>query len=185
MKIRTQLAIAVNTGILAFCGYLYINETSAAFAMQQEIDNVIEDIREQEIFMQQATCLAMNIYHEARSEGEQGQRAVAWATMNRVHSPDYPNSICEVVYQAELNENGIPLKNRCSYSWFCDGLPDEVNDQAAWNLSKSIAEEVVNAYGNETDPTNGSIMYHAYYVTPYWVTSYEKEARIDSHIFYK
>lgn len=184
MKIRTQLALAANTGILAFCGYLYFNETSAAFAMQQEIDAVIEDIREQEIFMKQATCLATNIYHEARSEGEQGQRAVAWATMNRVHSPDYPNTICEVVYQAELNENGVPLRNKCQFSWFCDGKSDAIKDEEAWNTAQFIAFDVMDKYGKETDPTGGSFMYHAESVDPYWAPHYDRQVRIDSHIFY-
>lgn len=31
---------------------------------------------------------------------------------------------------------------------------------------------------------NGAIMYHAEYVKPYWASSYDRQARIDSHIFY-
>jgi spore germination cell wall hydrolase CwlJ-like protein len=126
----------------------------------------------------------MNIYHEARNDGITGQRAVAWATINRVASDKYPDTICDVVYQAEFNENGIPFKNKCQFSWFCDGKSDEIQDQAAWRVAERIAEEVMNAHGKETDPTNGSIMYHAHYVTPYWAASYEKQVRIDSHIFY-
>ena len=132
----------------------------------------------------QLTCLAKNIYHEARNEGMTGQRAVAWATLNRVHSDKYPDTVCEVVYQAVLNEDGIPLRNECQFSWFCDGKSDEIENQAAWNVAEQIAVEVTNSYGKETDPTNGAFMYHAYYVEPYWATSYEKTARIDSHIFY-
>ena len=44
-------------------------------------------------------CLAMNIYHEARSEPIAGRVAVAEVTLNRVESKYYPNDICGVVYQ--------------------------------------------------------------------------------------
>ena len=42
-------------------------------------------------------CLALNIYHEARGESIEGQIAVSQVVMERVKSPKYPNTICEVV----------------------------------------------------------------------------------------
>ena len=47
----------------------------------------------------QRECLARNIYFEARNEPFAGQFAVAMVTLNRVHDKQFPNSICEVVYQ--------------------------------------------------------------------------------------
>ena len=44
-------------------------------------------------------CLAMNVYHEARSDHTIGQYAVAHVVMNRVMSDRYPNSVCDVVKQ--------------------------------------------------------------------------------------
>ena len=38
-------------------------------------------------------CLAMNIYHEARSERTAGMWAVADVTINRVKSISYPNTV--------------------------------------------------------------------------------------------
>ena len=48
---------------------------------------------------QQHECLAMNIYHEARGERWEGQIAVAHVTMNRVAHDEWPNNVCDVVYQ--------------------------------------------------------------------------------------
>ena len=48
---------------------------------------------------EQHKCLAMNIYHEARSESMQGQIAVAQVTLNRVEHDKWPSTICEVVYE--------------------------------------------------------------------------------------
>src|SRR5262245_39084047 len=51
-------------------------------------------------------CLADAIYHEARSETEAGQMAVAEVVLNRVNSGKYPNSICGVVYQGANRPTG-------------------------------------------------------------------------------
>jgi spore germination cell wall hydrolase CwlJ-like protein len=44
-------------------------------------------------------CLALNIFHEARSEPLESQVAVAAVTINRLKDKDHPSSICEVVYE--------------------------------------------------------------------------------------
>ena len=46
-----------------------------------------------------ALCLAMAVYYEARSESRDAQMAVAEVILNRVNSPKFPNTICEVVKQ--------------------------------------------------------------------------------------
>jgi hypothetical protein len=43
---------------------------------------------------QDIICLAKNIYFEASNQSYVGQQAVAWVTLNRVHSGNYPNTIC-------------------------------------------------------------------------------------------
>ena len=45
-------------------------------------------------------CLAKNVYHEARGESKAGKLAVAHVTLNRVHSDEFPDTVCGVVYQA-------------------------------------------------------------------------------------
>lgn len=185
MKTITKIALAANAAVIASMVYLYHDNKAAEAAQDAEAVAITLEVERQLMLAKELNCLATNIYHEARNEGMTGQRAVAWATLNRVENTSYPNTVCEVVYQAQLNENGIPIRNKCQFSFYCDGLPDTVDDLAAWNLAESIAEEVMSGYGKETDPTNGAIMYHAYYVTPYWSSAYEKQVRIDSHIFYK
>lgn len=48
---------------------------------------------------EELVCLATNMYHEARSEGRQGLVAVGWVTLNRRNSEQFPDTICDVVYQ--------------------------------------------------------------------------------------
>lgn len=185
MKTLTKIALIANATVVSSMIYMFVSNSKVEQVQEKILADISQGVAEQMLFIKETHCLATNIYHEARNDGMTGQRAVAWATLNRVESPSYPNTVCEVVYQAELNENGIPLRNKCQFSFYCDGKPDTVDDLAAWNLAKSVAEEVMKGYGKETDPTNGAIMYHAHYVTPYWTSAYKKQARIDSHIFYK
>ncbi len=184
MKLSTKLALTANVVAVATMSYVLFNKVNEFNFEQNQAEMIALEVAETMRLNQELECLATNIYHEARNEGITGQRAIAWVTMNRVKSPNYPDTICGVVYQAVLNEDGIPLRDECQFSWFCDGKSDEIQNQAAWNVAEQIAVEVMNSYGKETDPTNGAFMYHAYYVQPYWAASYEKTARIDSHIFY-
>ena len=94
----------------------------------------------------QATCLAKNMYYEARSQGLAGQLAVSLVVLNRVKDKRYPNTICEVIHQGPTREswkkNGVfyPIKNRCQFSWYCDGKSDEPKDSVTWMESIRIAD---------------------------------------------
>ncbi len=54
-------------------------------------------------------CLTQAVYYEARSESEDGQRAVAQVVLNRVRHPAYPNSVCGVVYQGSRAQHRLPV----------------------------------------------------------------------------
>lgn len=138
-----------------------------------------------EYFTEQFNCLAANIYFEARSESQLAKRAVAYVTLNRVKSELYPDTICDVVYQGEQHASGMMVKDRCHFSWYCDGKPDIINDQHAWIDAQQIAHMVINTYNDFPDPVEGALMFHAVYVSPDWKYDYERVARIDQHIFYK
>lgn len=130
-------------------------------------------------------CLAQNIYHEARGESEFGMIAVAYVTINRVYSPDYPDDVCDVVYQGKTDTNGNPVRNKCQFSWYCDGKSDKITDEDIFADAKYVASYVLNTYDPSTDPTAGATMYHSVGVTPYWADSFEKTNEIENHIFYR
>ena len=60
----------------------------------------------------QLECLAKNIYFEARNEPFVGQFAVALVTLNRVNDTDFPNTVCEVVYEGIHTASGFPKSDR-------------------------------------------------------------------------
>ena len=99
---------------------------------------------------------------------------------------EYPNTICDVVHQAEYRENWkgnmIPVKHRCQFSYFCDGKPEIIEDSKTWNESYMLATLLVNGM---YDFTHGASHYHNDLVYPYWADHLKHTVTIDNHIFYK
>ena len=128
-------------------------------------------------------CLAENVYFEARGQGQAGWVAVAQVTLNRVQDTRFPNTICEVVKQGLTYESGHPIKNKCQFSWFCDGKSDDPEDSKTWVQCLTLARNILQgAYG---DITEGATHYHSVYVNPYWADSLNETVVINEHIFYK
>lgn len=128
-------------------------------------------------YEQEVHCLALNIYFEARSEPEAGQRAVGHVVMNRVAHKAYPSSVCEVVQQG-----GEQRRHRCQFSWWCDGRSDKPVNRKAWSKSMRLARQIYQ--GILEDTTDGALWYHATYVEPYWSKILQQGDRIGQHIFY-
>lgn len=122
-------------------------------------------------------CLALNIYFEARGEPSEGKIAVGHVVMNRVKDPRYPAQVCDVIRQG-----GARIRNRCQFSWWCDGRSDKPKDVQAWEESKAIARRIF--WGHSTDITRGALWYHARYVRPYWRKMLVRGPVIGQHIFY-
>lgn len=125
-------------------------------------------------------CLALNIYHEARGEPRAGQFAVGEVTMNRVMSPDYPDTICEVVHQRHWD----PKRKRYSHAFSWTRSDYAVNlHSTPWLKAMDIAEAVY--YDDFDTQLDGAMFYHARYVKPGWSKRYQVVAKIGKHIFYK
>ena len=123
-------------------------------------------------------CLAEGIYFEARGESKHGQKAVAQVIVNRVKNPTFPTSICGVVYH---NKH---MRNRCQFSFACDGIRDRVRSKKAWRVAKTIADDVID--GKVWLKEVGSAShYHADYVRPRWARAMKKMSKIGKHIFFR
>ena len=110
--------------------------------------------------------LALNMYHEARSEGEIGQLAVAHVTINRAENRNL--SIEKIVNQ--------PFQ----FSWTMEGkmLPDDVD---SFVECLSLVEVAADGY----DFTSGATHYHRVDVIPEWTNRMEFVGRFGDHFFYK
>jgi hypothetical protein len=128
-------------------------------------------------------------------------QAIARVIFNRVQSKDYPNTICEVVYQG-----ASPGKiNGCQFSFACDGADEHPltlcklhpKDTTArggpryciWRWVKYWAIATSLLYDKAQDPTCGATHYFAAWMEkkklPYWYRDLERASivRIGSHVF--
>ncbi|MEM8687128.1 MAG: cell wall hydrolase [Pseudomonadota bacterium] len=132
----------------------------------------------------QAHCLALAIYFEARGESEDGQVAVSQVILNRVESKRYPNTICGVVYQ------NAHMRNRCQFSFTCDGKPEHPKEAKMWRQAKRLATQMLCGSECALDPLapKGGVReathYHATYVRPGWSYRLRPVGRIGLHKFY-
>ncbi len=111
--------------------------------------------------------LTLNVYHEARSEPQVGQVAVALVTLNRANEQHLPvKTIVQEPYQ---------------FSWTFQKesyIPED---------PKAFLECLKSAYLalKTEDFTQGATHYHLDSVDPYWSADYTYLNQFGSHKFYK
>jgi spore germination cell wall hydrolase CwlJ-like protein len=124
-------------------------------------------------------CLALNIYHEARSEPILGQYGVALVTMNRAGQDR--SKVCDVVFK------------RKQFSWANKGVWRSGNgwilsrrlqpkEKHAWETAVIIAETTLS--GRMCDITHGATYYHERSIHPYWASIFTRVKDMGRHVFY-
>ncbi len=108
--------------------------------------------------------LARCIYGEARGESYTGQVAVGAVVLNRVRSPEFPNTVAGVIYQ------------RHAFTAVSDGQINLTPDETAI----SAARDAMNGW----DPTGGCLYYYnPVTATSEWIFSRETVITIGRHVF--
>ena len=167
MFARTYLATAtfvLVVSVLAGVSTVLINiaPSNVGFSVQDYLEE-----------QRQIQCLAKNVYYESANQPIDGMLGVAYVTINRSLSGNWPTDLCEVVYQKN--------EKVCQFSWVCEKVGDPYKKY--WDQSYAVAKHVWYKYNPETDPTLGAKYFHATYVRPGWKR--EKTVQLGDHIFYK
>lgn len=123
---------------------------------------------------EQANCLAVAVYHEARGETLEGQLAVANVVINRTNSPKYPDSWCKVVKQPWQFSFVNPRTGR---------FPSVDVNSRSWANAQAIARIAAGDLAAEVD--QDVLWYHADYVAPSWGKRLQLVEKIGTHIFYR
>ena len=114
-------------------------------------------------------CLALNVWHEARSEPTKAQMAVALVTVNRSRAKG--RTICEEVYSPH------------QFSW-----TTEADKRVQLPLSTSPewieAQEVAKLSLTVKDFTKGALWYHHVGVSPWWKWRMKEVGTWGAHVFY-
>lgn len=117
-------------------------------------------------------CLAKNMYHEAKGEGQIGMMAVAQVTLNRLKTGIWGNTVCDVVMS--------PYQ----FSWT---LKKDIKWKHPkgehWENAKAMAENVLKK-GARLKTLSNALYFHATYVNPRWASQRYMVSQIGNHIFY-
>ena len=117
-----------------------------------------------------AACLSLALYHEARGEPVSGQMMVAKVIVNRVASPRWPSSMCNVITQDH------------QFSFYRKGKAPSPRDEVSWAKAQKLATQII----NEPDilPYTVADHYHTVDVNPVWRRKLYRIVRVGRHIFY-
>jgi len=117
-----------------------------------------------------AACLSLALYHEARGEKLLGQLMVAKVIVNRVASPRWPSSMCNVITQDR------------QFSFYRKGKAPSPRDEVAWAKAQKLAVQIIN--NPDILPYTIADHYHTVDVHPVWRRKLYRIVRIGKHIFY-
>ena len=121
-------------------------------------------------------CLTQAVYYEARGETPKGQAAIAQVVLNRARSPNFPNSICGVVFQGAKGRG-------CQFSFACNGAMRGRRETAAWNRAQKVAARAL--AGFVVAEVGTATHFHTTSVNPKWGPSLLRIGQIGLHVFYK
>jgi spore germination cell wall hydrolase CwlJ-like protein len=124
-----------------------------------------------------AECLTAAVYYEARSQSEDGQRAVAQVVLNRVRDRAFPNSVCGVVYQGAERQTG------CQFSFTCDGSMNRPRELGAWDRARAVAAAALG--GSVYAPVGAATSFHTTSILPWWASSLARITTVGAHVFYR
>ena len=122
-------------------------------------------------------CLAEAVYYEAAGEPREGREAVAQVVLNRVRHPNYPKSVCGVVFEGAARATG------CQFTFTCDGAMRRTPEAVGWRDAVAVASAALDGFVSPT--VGGSTHYHAVRVRPIWSAAMTPTRRIGAHQFYR
>jgi N-acetylmuramoyl-L-alanine amidase len=126
-----------------------------------------------------AMCLAINVYHEARSESVPGQYAVAQVTLKRAGGDR--KKICREVFRPKQFSWTNKHVKKVKGGWKLDArlVPKDLD---AWDKALRIARWQL--AGRMPNLVKKADHYHTTAVKPEWRLQMRRVKRIDDHIFY-
>ena len=118
----------------------------------------------------QAECLAINAYAEARGEGKEGMIAVTNVVQTRVADPRWPKDYCKVVYQPN------------QFSWANSKQAIEITEPEQYQLALRIANLALN---NKLPNLVGTAdhYYAPAKANPTWAKQMKPVTKVRGHLF--
>jgi hypothetical protein len=131
---------------------------------------------------EEVRLLAATAWGEARSEGEDGMRAVAHVIVNRVGDRFGDNLETVILAPKQFSAWNIGDPNRPLVQ-----NPERYATGGAnletWEAAQRVAREVLS--GQSVDPTEGALFYHTRAIRPWWSRYGEGRTEVGAHVFYR
>lgn len=127
--------------------------------------------------MSDKDILAQTVYHEARGEGEQGWRGVAFVIINRAkaNKPHWGGSSVSSV-----------CKQKWQFECWNPGYDTQIREKSVFNQIKKVTDRIYDGQ-DRNDPTGGADHYNNPDKEGYkeWTEGCRKTVKINNHQFYK
>tara|TARA_R100000808_G_scaffold15950_1_gene36344 strand:- start:4979 stop:5503 length:525 start_codon:yes stop_codon:yes gene_type:complete len=136
-----------------------------------------------EVPSKDVVCMAEAIYYEARNQSSVGQLAVAIVIRNRMKDKRWPSTACGVVKDGRYWK-GNPIRDKCQFSYWCDGKPERFLEKDAWERALNIAH-LAYYHSIEIEDLMGATHYHTIWVQPSWAKKFRLSTQIGDHRFYE
>ena len=198
MKNVLILTVGVTIGLIGTMLILPHNKTAGTQTITLEMPLPVLTLKEQDGIMysndhllrytqNDIDCLTANIYYEAGNQPRIGKLTVGQVTLNRQSIKRFPHTICGVITAGKY-KNGKIVRNKCAFSWYCDGLGDRPNlnnkiVHDTWSKSNEIAKAMLKGdIRLKTIATH----YHTTRVEPYWINDHRmiKLNTVGDHMTY-
>jgi N-acetylmuramoyl-L-alanine amidase len=115
------------------------------------------------------SCLSLNAYHEARSEGEKGMLGTIFVVLNRTKDSRFPSTPCKVIAQ----------KNQ--FVWY--GRGKTIKEPKEYDKAKELVYEVLE--GKHKDFTRGALYFVHVKTNTNWLKKSTHTCTIGNHKFFK
>jgi spore germination cell wall hydrolase CwlJ-like protein len=119
-----------------------------------------------EVDSDELDCLAKVVLHEAGNQSRTGQLAVAQVVMNRVRSPRFPDTVCDVVMQRGQFSNIHAYNPR--------------RDGRRWRTAVEVARDALS--GSSAPVIRGALFFNGASARP---VGHTRLGRIGDHAFYR
>lgn len=199
-RVRFDRVVREGVRALSAAGVLLMSAALNFALYPDALAAVIEDVSEITGFVSEEPSMGPNLPHaapldesevrllaatawaEARSEGEDGMRAVAHVIVNRVGGR-FGESVEDVIrapWQFSAWNRGDPnrplAQNPERYATGGANLE-------TWEIAQRVAREVLS--GQSIDPTEGALFYHTRAIQPWWSRHGQGRREIGAHVFYR
>jgi spore germination cell wall hydrolase CwlJ-like protein len=159
---RTILLLVVGFWLTFLCGFGGVEIEPAVTLPNQPAFTIPAP---KQVSPHDVRCLTEAIYHEARGEPVEGQRAVGEVVLNR-RDAGFARTVCGVVYQKD------------QFSWSRHAHP--VRDRAAYARANELAFGLLAGYEART---HRKFLYFFSGHAPVWAEKMNRKVRIRNHMF--